>query len=430
MGSDSTDTASALSLLTPTESNALWSFLSQADSADVLAPEWGIFANRPELTPRNRDVKEDLARATRSLTQLEDTPGTTTLDSRYPGYSAQAPRGFNQIYKTPNPHPRTTTNVEGENSNSSPFASQSRQSTSLSGPEVRYDAQSAPSSSSLPSSSQSVAIPNTSFAELPANQQSRKRLSQEQPQKTSSNGNKRPRKSSPPFSDPSNIRLSPVASPAVGRRQQRQPQPLIIPPASAELPPQSTLTTSPVSSSAARTSPSEPLRPSHARNNNSNSNSTTATVANSKPPLLSTSQKKANHIQSEQKRRANIRRGYEALCEIVPALREAIRAEEEAERMALAELETTDEMGGGGGTMIEGNPAAAAAVARKKARGKAVAAAFGIEEGEKVDGRAGPRSEAVVLQKSKVFLLAFRHVGQISDIPPPQSFCVIPVLFD
>ena len=48
-----------------------------------------------------------------------------------------------------------------------------------------------------------------------------------------------------------------------------------------------------------------------------------------KPALLSPSQKRANHIQSEQKRRANIRKGYDALCEVVPALRDAIRAEEE-----------------------------------------------------------------------------------------------------
>lgn len=48
----------------------------------------------------------------------------------------------------------------------------------------------------------------------------------------------------------------------------------------------------------------------------------------SRQALLSPSQKRANHIQSEQKRRANIRRGYEALCEVVPALREAIRLEE------------------------------------------------------------------------------------------------------
>ena len=50
----------------------------------------------------------------------------------------------------------------------------------------------------------------------------------------------------------------------------------------------------------------------------------------SRPSLLSPSQKRANHIQSEQKRRANIRKGYEALCEAVPALREAIKLEEEA----------------------------------------------------------------------------------------------------
>ena len=52
--------------------------------------------------------------------------------------------------------------------------------------------------------------------------------------------------------------------------------------------------------------------------------------AAAKGTLLSPSQKRANHIQSEQKRRANIRRGYEALCEVVPALREAIKQEEEA----------------------------------------------------------------------------------------------------
>ena len=89
--------------------------------------------------------------------------------------------------------------------------------------------------------------------------------------------------------------------------------------------------------------------------------------------LLTTSQKKANHIQSEQKRRANIRRGYEALCETIPALREAIRAEEEASNT------------GPGGK-------------KRRARGRV------SEEGEKIDGRAGPRSENIVLAKSKPFL--------------------------
>ncbi|KIJ52517.1 hypothetical protein M422DRAFT_26097 [Sphaerobolus stellatus SS14] len=88
--------------------------------------------------------------------------------------------------------------------------------------------------------------------------------------------------------------------------------------------------------------------------------------SNAKPALLTAQQKKANHIQSEQKRRANIRKGYEALCETIPALREAIRAEEDA--------------------ASHGN-------AGKKRRARE-------EGGEKTDGRAGPRSESVVLQKT------------------------------
>ncbi|KAH9994763.1 hypothetical protein BJV77DRAFT_993009, partial [Russula vinacea] len=92
-------------------------------------------------------------------------------------------------------------------------------------------------------------------------------------------------------------------------------------------------------------------------------------VPGNKPALLSASQKKANHIQSEQKRRANIRRGYEALCETVPALREAIRAEEEA----------SSGLGSGG--------------KKRRTRGRVG------DDGERVDGRAGPRSENIVLAK-------------------------------
>ena len=118
--------------------------------------------------------------------------------------------------------------------------------------------------------------------------------------------------------------------------------------------------------------------------------------ANGKGTLLSPSQKRANHIQSEQKRRANIRRGYESLCEVVPALREAIRAEDERERAKVRELDGLEEgdgkgsgssrtRGGGGGEKGK----------KKKGRG----------ETEKPDGRAGPRSENVVLQKSAYALL-------------------------
>lgn len=85
-------------------------------------------------------------------------------------------------------------------------------------------------------------------------------------------------------------------------------------------------------------------------------------------------------------------------------MREAIRAEEEAEKLALADLDATpapNDLVGDSGDALNSN---AAALARKKARGRAVAAAFGIEDGEKVDGRAGPRSEAVVLQKGQYLL--------------------------
>ena len=97
-----------------------------------------------------------------------------------------------------------------------------------------------------------------------------------------------------------------------------------------------------------------------------------------KSALLSPSQKKANHIQSEQKRRANIRRGYEALCETVPALREAIREEEEQERV----------LNGGGAS-------------RKKTRAKKGAKDGDERERDRLDGRAGPRSENVVLSQSE-----------------------------
>ncbi|KAH9945325.1 uncharacterized protein BXZ73DRAFT_96311 [Epithele typhae] len=109
-----------------------------------------------------------------------------------------------------------------------------------------------------------------------------------------------------------------------------------------------------------------------------------AAANGAKPALLSPSQKRANHIQSEQKRRANIRRGYEALCDVVPALREAIRAEDEQERARALEEEAAAAKGrgrGGGG-----------AEKGKKKKGRA--------DGDKADGRAGPKSENVVLSKT------------------------------
>ena len=117
------------------------------------------------------------------------------------------------------------------------------------------------------------------------------------------------------------------------------------------------------------------LRPSPSR---ASASASSQALPGSKPTLLTASQKKANHIQSEQKRRANIRRGYEALCETIPALREAIRAEEEA----------SNGLGPGG--------------KKRRSRGRVG------EDGEKIDGRAGPRSENIVLAKSKSPLLFVR----------------------
>ncbi|KAA1066300.1 hypothetical protein PGT21_028008 [Puccinia graminis f. sp. tritici] len=51
-----------------------------------------------------------------------------------------------------------------------------------------------------------------------------------------------------------------------------------------------------------------------------------AILKKDKPGLLSQEQKRANHIASEQKRRAAIRQGYSRLCLIVPALRAPIGA--------------------------------------------------------------------------------------------------------
>ncbi|KAJ2932116.1 hypothetical protein H1R20_g4994, partial [Candolleomyces eurysporus] len=111
-------------------------------------------------------------------------------------------------------------------------------------------------------------------------------------------------------------------------------------------------------------------------------------TAGSTTPVLA---KKADHIQSEQKRRANIRRGYEALCETFPALREAVREEEEDIQWAAA-LAAAGLANGG----LKGKAPGKKRAAKKKE----------VEEGgngsgakDKINGQAGPRSDNVVLSK-------------------------------
>lgn len=120
-----------------------------------------------------------------------------------------------------------------------------------------------------------------------------------------------------------------------------------------------------------------------------------------RPPhvLLTDAEKKANHIASEQKRRANIRKGYEMLCDLVPSLQEGAREEDEE----------GDEEGGGGGGRRKGedddedddeddedddDEEGASGKKRKRAENEGSGAM-----GSKVDGRGGPRSEAIVLMK-------------------------------
>jgi hypothetical protein len=110
-----------------------------------------------------------------------------------------------------------------------------------------------------------------------------------------------------------------------------------------------------------------------------NGNSTTS----SKPPLLTPAQKKANHIASEQKRRAKIRRGYDALCDVVPSLKAAITVEQEAAAS-----------GSGGWNHATGE----AKRGRKTRSGKGVADE--VPPPMKDGSRAGPKSESIVLSQS------------------------------
>lgn len=133
------------------------------------------------------------------------------------------------------------------------------------------------------------------------------------------------------------------------------------------------------SSSRVTSGSSKRRRPSPPAASSSSSSFNPIASSSTKQALLSPSQKKANHIQSEQKRRANIRRGYEALCDTVPALRAAIREEEEADARI---------------NMSSGPFAKPSRSKRKKKD------AAGDGEKDRTDGRTGPRSENIVLSKS------------------------------
>jgi hypothetical protein len=116
---------------------------------------------------------------------------------------------------------------------------------------------------------------------------------------------------------------------------------------------------------------------------------------------LTNEQKKANHIASEQKRRAAIRSGYDGLCQVVPVLKEAVEEFEERVRKLESEANgngSTSSARGGKKRKGKGDGGSGGGAGG----GKTGALMGGINVGgEKIDGRAGPKSEAVVLSKSE-----------------------------
>jgi len=115
--------------------------------------------------------------------------------------------------------------------------------------------------------------------------------------------------------------------------------------------------------------------------------------------LLTEAEKKANHIASEQKRRANIRKGYEMLCDIVPPLKEALEREaagKDGSAPPAAAMEDEEE--------DEEETTASGRKKKRKVKKRDPEAAGCEIGGERIDGRAGPRSEAIVLMKSIEYL--------------------------
>ena len=130
--------------------------------------------------------------------------------------------------------------------------------------------------------------------------------------------------------------------------------------------------------------------------------------------VLTEEQKRANHIASEQKRRTAIRSAYDELCGVVPSLRAAVQEyEERLTRVHGAHAAAAAAAGrrGSAARLVDGTPGTAGAEIETVAG----VLTGGIDVGgEKVDGRAGPKSEAVVLGKS-AFCPSLSQPSWISD---------------
>lgn len=311
------DTVQHMDLLTPTESNVFQSFLSAMDYTDLSPSEWAL------LNSTHVASDDDLASGRSSEMLAKATKDLMGLDAGRWDSLAQQPHGLYSHQSQQQTHPNAYSHRQTPSTRREtfPFLTSNKaqmEHSMLSIPPHQTDLHrhlSSPSATSAP----------TSATSTPASPQS-------------------------PFGFPdhlSQVQLNQQRAPSPGTKR---------------------------SSSSAASGSSKRLRPSPPAASTSPQSTASGST---KQTLLSPSQKKANHIQSEQKRRANIRRGYEALCDTVPALREAIREEEEAEAQA-------------GMGLSSGKPS------RSKRKKKDAAGG----DGEKIDGRAGPRSENVVLSKS------------------------------
>ncbi|KAF9450064.1 hypothetical protein P691DRAFT_811205 [Macrolepiota fuliginosa MF-IS2] len=366
-----------MALFTPAEANAFQNFLSAMDYQDLTASEWALFTGNGNA-PSNDDLlaspqtSEALTKATKDLMALDTGRWDTHLQQEYT-YTHNQPAQHSP-YASAFSHRHTPYGRR----ETFPFLtnkSQSQQPT-LTLPTQHADFQTHIASPIPTSATTTPATPQSpfSFSDLPSRPSPHRQDTQVhlgQPllrHRPSSPGTKR--------SSPSGVSGAPQ---------------------SAKRP---------------RTSP-----PATSTSGSTSSNSAShlgSAAASAKQNLLSPSQKKANHIQSEQKRRANIRRGYEALCETVPALREAIKEEEEAEARLTISL---------------GSSGKSSRSKRKKKDADAE------KEKEKIDGRAGPRSENVVLSKTIDYInellsersTLFARLHRAKSTLPPGHSALVPV---
>ena len=380
------------SLLSQSESNAFQSFLSSMDYTEdaIPADEWAAFSASSasmELSHPDEE-RQALTKATKDLMSLNadgnwDNSNNTSMMNRSPVVNShfddhethrqQSHLGQHQEHPY---HSSYRVNSYSSSQDSFPFLHTKSQ---LQRQPIQFPIQHHPASplrTGSPDSQQRS--PNSPLSPYDFSQQQQlhqAHMPQQPPQQQRRRGREtsvgtRPKLSlTVPSATPSFARPS-LGSPY--KRQRLSP---------SECPP----TSAPATISAGFPSP-----------NNSSSNRTRQQQS-SKPNLLSVSQKKANHIQSEQKRRANIRRGYAALCETVPALREAIREEEEAEKKD-ADPNITAVNGINAGAEVKTSSAG------KKRRNKKGTVVDGKDsddrDKEKIDGRAGTMSENTVLSKS------------------------------